>query len=134
MEKDDAPPAPPWEGYSKKRITANGPYDVIIIGSGISGLSCAAMLARAGKKVLVLERHYTVGGTMHTFQLSDTIDGKRWQWEFDSGVHYVAAPLKASGQAQCQRVITLHCCDHHCAVGIALATPPHLVDFAPNQN
>jgi NADPH-dependent 2,4-dienoyl-CoA reductase/sulfur reductase-like enzyme len=133
MEKDDAPPAPPWEGYSRKRIAANGPYDVIIIGSGISGLSCAAMLARAGKKVLVLERHYTVGGTMHTFQLSDTIDGKRWQWEFDSGVHYVAAPLKASGQrnasvsSHCTVVTTI-------ALGIALATPPHLVDFAPNLN
>lgn len=52
--------------YKKERL--NPPYDAIIIGSGIGGLSCAAFLAKAGKKVLVLERHYTAGGFTHTFQ------------------------------------------------------------------
>ncbi len=31
-------------------------YDAIIIGGGHNGLTCAAYLAKAGKKVLVLER------------------------------------------------------------------------------
>ena len=37
-------------------------YDVIIIGSGISGLCSAALLGMEGKKVLVLEKHFKIGG------------------------------------------------------------------------
>ena len=37
-------------------------YDAIIIGAGHNGLACAAYLARAGRKVLVLERRHLVGG------------------------------------------------------------------------
>ena len=37
-------------------------YDSIIIGAGHNGLTCAAYLARAGQKVLVLEASDTVGG------------------------------------------------------------------------
>ena len=36
--------------------------DTIVIGSGMSGLSCAAVLARMGQRVLVLEQHYVAGG------------------------------------------------------------------------
>ena len=37
-------------------------YDVIIVGGGHNGLTCAAYLARAGVNVLVLERRHIVGG------------------------------------------------------------------------
>ena len=37
-------------------------YDAIIIGGGHNGLICAAYLAKAGKKVLVLEKRYVLGG------------------------------------------------------------------------
>ena len=42
------------------------PYDVVIIGAGHNGLTCAAYLARAGLKVKVLERRAIVGGAAVT--------------------------------------------------------------------
>ena len=57
-------------------------WDAIVIGSGIGGLSVAAIMAKlAGKRVLVLERHYTAGGFTHTF--------RRPGYEWDVGVHYI---------------------------------------------
>src|SRR5207244_4891713 len=43
-----------------------GTYDAIIIGGGHNGLVTACYLARAGRKVLVLERRYLVGGACVT--------------------------------------------------------------------
>ncbi|MFW2387554.1 MAG: phytoene desaturase family protein [Polyangiales bacterium] len=57
-------------------------WDAIVIGSGIGGLATAATLAKlAGKRVLVLEQHYTAGGFTHTF--------RRPGYEWDVGVHYI---------------------------------------------
>lgn len=43
-------------------MTTNMQYDVIIVGAGHNGLTAAAYLARAGRKVLMLERRGVVGG------------------------------------------------------------------------
>lgn len=59
----------------------NSQFDAIVVGSGIGGLSVASLLAKEGKKVLVLERHYEIGGYTHTFQR------KGFTW--DVGLHYV---------------------------------------------
>lgn len=55
--------------------------DTVVIGSGVGGLSAAVALARAGQRVLVLERHYLPGGWSHSF----TLEG----YTFSPGVHYV---------------------------------------------
>ncbi len=68
-----------WTGYRPEIASEN--YDVIIIGSGISGLTCGALLAQEGKRVLVLEKHFKVGGWTHTF--------KRNNYEWDVGIHYI---------------------------------------------
>ena len=67
-----------------KRYRANrleGPYDAIVIGSGIGGLTAAACLSKLGKKVVVLEQHYTAGGFTHSYD--------RNGYEWDVGVHYI---------------------------------------------
>ncbi|CAN5217006.1 NAD(P)/FAD-dependent oxidoreductase [soil metagenome] len=67
--------------HSYKQSPVTEPYDVIMIGSGIGGLTAAALLTKAGKRVLVLERHYTAGGFTHMF--------KRKDYEWDVGIHYL---------------------------------------------
>src|SRR5438876_5513452 len=47
----------------------NSKYDAIIIGAGHNGLVTAAYLARAGRKVLVLERRQLIGGRVVTEEL-----------------------------------------------------------------
>ncbi|WP_392533818.1 phytoene desaturase family protein [Nostoc sp. C117] len=51
--------------------------DVVVIGSGIGGLSCAALLARYGFNVIVCESHSIPGGAAHAFE--------RNGFKFDSG-------------------------------------------------
>jgi len=50
-------------------MAKHGKYDAIIIGGGHNGLVCAAYLAKAGKKVCVLERRHVLGGCAATEEL-----------------------------------------------------------------
>src|SRR2546422_10693177 len=54
---------------SLSQLEMNSKYDTIIIGAGHNGLVTAAYLARAGRKVLVLERREMVGGCSVTEEL-----------------------------------------------------------------
>lgn len=61
----------------------NDHYDAIVIGSGIGGLTTASLLAQIEqKRVLILERHFKLGGFTHTF-------GRKGKYEWDVGLHYV---------------------------------------------
>ena len=50
------------------KVEPRGDYDVIIVGAGIGGLSCGALLAKRGYKVLVVEQHYKLGGYCSSFR------------------------------------------------------------------
>jgi all-trans-retinol 13,14-reductase len=65
--------------YRPNRLAPS--YDAIVIGSGMGGLTTAALLSELGWKVCVLEQHYTAGGYTHSFE--------RHGYEWDPGVHYI---------------------------------------------
>ncbi len=46
-------------------------YDVIVIGAGLGGLTAAALLARSGRKTLLIERNASVGGAASTYKVGD---------------------------------------------------------------
>lgn len=56
-------------------------YDVIIIGSGLGGLECGYILARHGRRVLLLEQGAQAGGCLQSY--------RRGKLAFDTGFHYV---------------------------------------------
>jgi phytoene dehydrogenase-like protein len=59
----------------------NQNYDVVIIGAGLSGLTCGALLSRAGMSVAVLEMADGPGGYLAGFQ--------RKGFRFDSSIHWL---------------------------------------------
>ncbi len=57
-------------------------WDVIIVGAGYGGLCSGALLAHAGKRVLVLERDGTIGGRAKSLEYSGQI--------LDDGAHMIS--------------------------------------------
>mmetsp|Transcript_80955 Transcript_80955/g.158178 ORF Transcript_80955/g.158178 Transcript_80955/m.158178 type:complete len:654 (-) Transcript_80955:281-2242(-) len=59
---------------SLKSVQEVEEVDVVVVGSGLAGLSCAALLASRGLSVSVLEAHYELGGCAHDWAVG--MDGK----------------------------------------------------------
>ena len=71
-----------WKTYHSD--VSNEKFDSIIIGSGIGGLCTAALLGIKGKRVLVLEKHFKIGGWTHTFRRKD----------YECGIYLVFLKIK----------------------------------------
>nr|QIW94442.1 carotene synthesis related protein [Dunaliella salina] len=77
-EQTSAPTSSQPKGEARSHET-----EIVVIGSGIGGLCCAAMLAKYGHKVTVAESHYTPGGAAHSYQ--------------NKGYHFESGPSLYSG-------------------------------------
>ena len=66
--------------------------DYLVVGSGLAGLSFAALMAHAGRRVIVLEAHEHAGGYGHTFDVGG--------YRFNAQLHYVwnTAPERTVGR------------------------------------
>jgi all-trans-retinol 13,14-reductase len=80
-----------------RRLPADrdGRWDYIVIGSGMGGMTAAALLARVGMRVLVLEQHYVPGGFTHMFN--------RPGYTWDVGVHAVG---EVTAKSMTGRILT----------------------------
>jgi len=58
-------------------------YDIIIIGSGLSGLICGNILSKEGYNVCILEKNQKIGGNLQSFERNGHI--------FDTGLHYIGS-------------------------------------------
>lgn len=73
-------------------------WDYVVIGSGMGGMTSAALLAKLGRKVLVLEQHNIPGGFTQMFKRP----GYRW----DVGVHIVGEMSEASYLGRLLKALT----------------------------
>ena len=74
-------------------------FDVLIIGSGMGGLVCGAILSKEGYKVCVVEKNKQLGGCLQTYVRDRVI--------FDSGVHYLGGLEKGQNLYQIFKYVGL---------------------------
>ena len=82
-------------GFVGLRRPPAATYDAVVVGAGLGGLVSAALLARGGMRVLVVEQHYMVGGLCSTF--------RRGGFTFDAATHFY--PLLGNPQAMTARLL-----------------------------
>lgn len=75
-------------------------FDVIIVGAGIAGLGVGAILAKEGKKkVVVLDRYQQIGGRLMSYR-----DYPKDGWQIDVGLHMIELGNYSSAHALSERV------------------------------
>ena len=72
-------------------------FDTIVIGAGVSGLTAARLLARAGRRVVVLEARDRVGGRVHTDRTDGLVTDLGASWIHGINDSPVAAAAEAFG-------------------------------------
>lgn len=105
--------APPLDKdpFDISKVQDEQPYDAIVIGSGVGGLTAASFLAQEGQRVLVLEQHQIAGGCCHTFELGGYRfgTGECWVKESDVVVGLLGsqnhAPHSQRGSTFCRRAL-----------------------------
>jgi phytoene desaturase len=90
---------------SFRREPSKEDYDVIVIGSGMGGLSAAALLSKFGKNVLVVERHDRPGGYAHSFH--------RNRYHFDAAIHVTAGAQQINSNRKGLLQLLLHTLNVH---------------------
>lgn len=110
--------------------------DVVVIGAGIGGLTAAALLADAGRRVMVFDHHVAPGGFCHTFLRKAHHDNKPVLYRFDAGPHdfsgvwpggTVSSLLERLGVAD--RLQWRRVCHSYCFAGERLDVPEDWHDY-----
>lgn len=102
--------------------------NVVIIGSGMGGMACAIILAKAGYKVTVLEKNRQFGGNLQIFVRDKVV--------FDTGVHYVGGLSKGQNLYKCFKyfeimdALKLMKCDEDAYDYVSFADDPNLYPHA----
>src|SRR5687768_4524813 len=98
--------------------------EVLIVGSGINSLVCAALLARAGRRVRVLEREAVLGGCIRTEEL--TLPGFRHDTLSTAHPLFLVGPAYAAlGKAL--HAVGLQYSNTDCPTGVLMPDGRHLV-------
>ncbi|MBI5303395.1 MAG: NAD(P)/FAD-dependent oxidoreductase [Chloroflexi bacterium] len=81
-----------WDAptFTAQPPTAPTEHDVIVVGSGIGGLTAGALLAKRGLKVAVFEQHFIPGGYCTSWERGVRRGNTRLRYVFDAGVHDVS--------------------------------------------
>ncbi|MBV8411302.1 MAG: FAD-dependent oxidoreductase [Alphaproteobacteria bacterium] len=83
-------------------------YDVVVIGSGPGEMIAAALLARAGRNTLLIERNHSLGGAASTYKVADLLI---------EGFLHEASDLQNALVLQHARHQRCHVVAHHGLVG-----------------
>ena len=101
-----------------------GRHDCVIVGSGINSLVCAALLAKAGKSVTVLERSERIGGCLRTDEVTEP--GFLHDVMAATFVLFITSPAYAE-LAEDLHARGLAFCDSETPTGVLLPDGRHLI-------